>query len=388
MTKIFFASFDVSADHYIANIIAYLRKSAPNQFQFLAFAGEETKKLTQNFNDLTFLEDTVTNSSVGFLEALPKLLPSFFLVKRLQKIIKYHQPNIVFCVDGQGINLLIGKILKQMGLKTIYYIPPPLFIWGKNNAKKLQFFDKILCIFQKNHQTLLKYNLPSTYIGHPFSNYRNQSNQFSLTTNFSLRQYLKVNQSTKIISLFPGSRLQEINQLSTLFFQTAKELKQQFKENITFVISLAHKRFYSLINNNLKKQQISIPIIHGKWEEIAQESYFMITCSGTVTLKASFLGIPHVTCYKISPLSYWFIRLFIIYVPYITMLNILNEKEIVKELINSHLTVKSLVQYVSIFIENEQLRFEKSQELLQTTHSLVVDDPFKGILLTLQELAN
>ena len=238
--------FDVSGDHHTANFIKLTRKRYPNRFIFSTLAGQEVKKLAKEkpaknqTNDIIFLEDTSLESSVGLLEGLRFYLSTISLFKKIEKYIdacssikngikNKEKPNktsnqtsygldfgfplaksvvppgpidLLLCVDGQSRNLELAERLRKKKIPTAYFFPPPVFIWGKWNIKKLKKFDLLLCPFLQNHQVLKKAHAKSIYIGHPFAT------KEEITISKKSDRQLKIAANQPLLSIFPGSRVQ------------------------------------------------------------------------------------------------------------------------------------------------------------------------------------
>lgn len=353
--KILVTIFDVSSDHNFAMIHDNLVAKYPNHFEFSVYAGEKIKK-----RNVTFLGDTVTKSKIGFLESVSSILPSLFFLRKVKKHLKKNKYDLVLCLDGQGFNLEIGKMAKKLNLKTMYYFPPLLFVMHVAK-KKLKYFDKFLCPFKKNHEIYQQHQLSSQYVGHPFSNYK---------------AVKKSKTSKKIIGIFPGSRWQEIKKMTPLFLEIVnKLLKNQSLENYQFKLALSHADYLLAIKNNLKKYGLEdkVEIVTEKIDNFISRCYFMICCSGSVTLKASFFHVPHVICYRISKLTYW-IGKKIVKVNHIGMLNILSDKEIIPEFINEN--VNSIYNTIFEKLTDEKSYQKTKKELITEVKKLKDKDPF------------
>ena len=376
--KILITAFDVSADHNIAEWITYVEKHYPRQFTFSAFAGEKVAETSA-----TVIADTTTQSSIGFFSSLKYIPSSLFLFAKIKRLLTQEHYDLVLCVDGQGRNLIIGKIAHKLKIKTAYYFPPTVFVFGKSTLKKMRFFDLILCPFYPNYQIYRQYQLPATFIGHPFTYLKTQKQK----NNNSLRKELCLSASQKLIALFPGSRSQEIKKLLPIFLETVNLYEKRSPE-FAFVISLAHQHFYPLVEKILKTKNKNIVIIANRYDEILREANFAICASGTITFKASFFHLPHVICYRVSPLTYWIAKNFIIYVKYIGMLNILANKPepLVKELINKDLTSKNIFAYSLPFLVDAETNKKKRNLLKKETDKLTTKDPFLKLTSAVKNL--
>lgn len=424
--------FDVSGDHHTANFIKLTRKRYPNRFIFSTLAGQEVKKLAQKkpaknqTNDIIFLEDTSLESSVGLLEGLRFYLSTISLFKKIEKYIdtcanikndikNKEKPNktsnqtscrldfgfplaksvvppgpidLLLCVDGQSRNLELAERLRKKKIPTAYFFPPPVFIWGKWNIKKLKKFDLLLCPFLQNHQVLKKAHAKSIYIGHPFA-----TKEEMAVSKKSDRQ-LKIAANQPLLSIFPGSRVQEIEKLTIPFVKAALVLLKKYP-NLRCIISLSHEKFKTLLDEQIsllvkndidqKKLVKKISVIYGKWNEIIAHSTFAFLCSGTVTLRAALAGTPHLIAYRISALSFLIAR-FLVYVKFIGIANILANRELAPELINRQANFHQFVKTAEPYLKDKKLVEKKRREFKTALQKIYCKDPFDKMAKALIEL--
>ncbi len=359
---IFLTCFDVSADHHALGLVKFLLKRFPH-FCFSAYGGEELLRLSHSEKRVNFLGDMATASSIGLLEGFHEFRRSFGFFSRCHRFMKkgdavFGKVDLFFAIDGQGRNLPLAKKAHRLGIRTAYFFPPNVYVWGSWNIKKMLFFDAVFCAFEVNYRLFKKAGVAAYLVGHPFVYYKKNLHESRALARQSLA--LPKEQEGIVISLFPGSRFQELGHLALLFFHAAAELQKEFPA-LRFLCSLAHEDFRELVSEARAEagfSEASMPLYSGRYDEILLASNFSFLCSGTVTLKAAFFGVPHVACYKISTLSYWLARM-LMHVSYISMLNIIADKEISKELINKKLHVSSLLATAKPLLENKVLLGDK-----------------------------
>ncbi len=350
MITILITCFDISGDHNGYDLILYARRHYPKKFRFLCLAGERIRKLEGS--DVIMIKDHITESSVGIIEGMQYLFSTLALFRWFRSYLKRNKIDIHLCIDGQGRNLVLGKISKQTGIKTVYFFPPHVSIIGKWNVKKMKWFDLILNPFLADHQIYSKAGHRSVYTGHPFQN---------ILTDDYQPEILGKTYPYPLVSIFPGSRYQEIKTLLPVFLSTVKQL-QKYYPQYSWVVSLSHEDFRPLVERDIHNHGVKVDIIHDHSEAIMAQSYFILACSGTTTLKASFFGAPHFIAYKISWSTYLIAR-FLIYVDYIGMVNIAVNRPVVNEFINHHLSVGALVKETGRYLGDPGLREDKSKEL-------------------------
>ncbi|BBM89789.1 lipid-A-disaccharide synthase [Spirochaetota bacterium] len=458
--------FDVSADHHAARLIHYLQHIWQDRVVWSIMGGEETLKLAQKYNHVHVLEHSATNSAIGLSESVLEVFRSPLLSTSVRRFLKhgYHKNartdwgkvDLFLPFDGQGRNLSLGKFAYQLKIRTGYFFPPIVFIWGKWNIKKMRYFNPILCVFKPNWMLYRDHHVDAaTFVGHPFAYYllandtnalaqkhslplteaspsshtssplhhlpqhqapakNNHPNQNRSIEAFNhlIAQYnieerteqfkkkLRIRANEWVISLFPGSRRQEIRKVTPILLKTLQTLQNTYPHGVElpshtgkpkryrlrFILALSHKQFLRPLlklrmQANIDKR--TLPIVYGAYEETLKVSRMALTCSGTVTFKASFLGVPHVILYNISWLSYLVAKI-VVKTPYIGMLNILHNRLLVRELINHDLSVKNIIAEITPYLEDENYFKEQSRKLITSAKMVcpptsITSHPFKNI---------
>lgn len=351
----------MSGDHNGADFISYALKHFPQQFRFHVVGGERIKNL--NHPDVKVIADHITESSIGIAEGLRYVYSTITFFSWFKRYLKSNPIDLLFCIDGQGRNLILGKIAKKLGIKTAYYFPPHVSIIGGWNVKKMKWFDLVLNPFLNDHllyDGYKKSNHKSVYVGHPFQNFF-ASDYTPVPIDRSIDNTVLGN-SKPIVGIFPGSRYQEIKTMTPIFLKAVKKLQKLFP-GYEWLISLSHENFRGFIEAEIRRQGVEVEIIHDRSEAIMNTSRFIMACSGTTTLKSSFFGVPHFIAYKISWPTYFIVRM-LIYTSFIGMVNIAENRAVVNEFINHHLSTEALVEDTARYLTDDVLREKKSRELI------------------------
>ena len=282
--------------------------------------------LVKHFKDLAFM---------GFIEVvknLPAILKNLSFCK---KDIQQFRPGVLVLIDYPGFNLRIAKWAKTQGLKVVYYISPQVWAWKENRVKGIKkSVDKMLVIlpFEKNFYK--KWDYEVEYVGHPL---------VQVIDTFKNDQKAIVKEN--IIAVLPGSRKQEIEVKLPVMLSVAKHFPQY-----QFVVAKApgvDEAFYTSFFGTDKN--ISA-VSDGTYSLLLKSSAALVT-SGTATLEAALFGVPEVVCYKGSPVSYAIAKR-LLTIKYICLVNLIMDKEIVKELIQGQLTETNLVKNLeSLLVE-------------------------------------
>jgi len=245
-----------------------------------------------------------------------------------QDILEF-KPDVVILIDYWGFNSRVAKFAKENGIKVFYYIPPKVWVWKESRVKKIkQLVDRLFVIFpfekdfyEKKHQITVDYE------GNPLiDNIEERKQQFGSREEFLTKNGLS---AEPIIALLPGSRKQEI--LYLLPIMTG--LIDKFKD-YQFVIagsSSMHADFYKQNITNEKAK-----LIFDQTYELLFHSTAAVVASGTATLETALFNVPQVVCYRVFPPTY-FIANILVSVKFFSLVNIMMDEEVVKELLQHNL---------------------------------------------------
>jgi lipid-A-disaccharide synthase len=372
--KVFISTAEVSGDLQAAVLVSEWLRRSKVPLHFDALGGPELKKAGAHiFRDLS------TRSSIGFIESLPHLFDSFFLLSQIKKWFLTNHYDLVILVDGQGRNIPIGKLAKNCGIKTVYYFPPPVSIWGKWNIKTMRRHDLLLCPFEDDAVLYRQDGQNAIFTGHPFSEYETA---FVKTEKKIL---LDLNPGQQVLSLFPGSRYQELRHLVPLFLGAAKKLKERLPE-LQIVLSVSHPEYQKQILSESSKLNLGVKMVKADEARTAMmASDFLIASSGTTTLQAAFYGLPMAICYRVHPLTYALLKP-LIKTQWIGLPNLLAKKTICREFINRDLHVSALVDEALSYLNDSEKTQKVSRELFALRSRLSHRDPFGEIFTAMEAL--
>ena len=355
MKKIFVLTGEPSGDKLASKVIAQL-KSSRSDIEYLSVGDEHLKALgiksLYDLNEVTYL---------GFT----RVLLNVFKIKRkinetVKEIVKF-KPDILFSVDSPDFTLRVSKKVKKLrpGIKTIHFVSPKIYVWRKARIKKFKsFLDHILLLFPFEKKYYDEENIKSTFTGHPLLE-NNKKDKIDLS------QILK--EDKKIFSIYPGSRLTEINTLLPILFNFIKLMNEGHKD-ILFIFhsTFAHSQ---LIKNLLSKESlkncevISDDIIKS---EVLKKSIFAVAKSGTVSLEICNFKIPSIIIYKMNSLNFFIVK-FLVKVKFANIINIAANKEIIPELLQSKCNSKNIFNTVNNLLANKNSLNEqvmKTQEII------------------------
>ena len=342
--KYYLIAGEASGDLHGANLMkAILEKDAAAEFRF--WGGDLMAKVGGSQ-----VEHYKNTAYMGFWEVLKNLKKILSFIKVCKADIAVWKPDVVVLIDYPGFNMRIAKFAKNAGFKVVYYISPQVWAWKENRVKQIkQYVDKMLVIlpFEKEFYEK-KWNYQVDFVGHPLLDEINQNDNYTINV---------CNQGKPIIALLPGSRIQEINQILPEFLKMVP-----LYPDYHFVLA-------GLEHNGLQYyQQIvgttPVEIVMNKTYTVLNMSYAALVASGTATLEAALFETPMVVGYKGNWLSFQIGKM-LVDIKYISLVNLIMDKEVVKELIQDDLDESHLKTELDkiLNLSNQYLMREEFRKL-------------------------
>jgi lipid-A-disaccharide synthase len=355
MKKIFVLTGEPSGDKLASKVIAQLKRSR-SDIEYLSVGGEYLKAL-----GIKSLYDLSEVTYLGFT----KVLFNIFKIKKkisetVDKIIEFN-PEIIFSVDSPDFTLRISKNVKRIkpNIKIIHFVSPKVYVWRKGRVKKLKsFLDHILLLFPFEKKYYDEENIKSTFTGHPLL-------ESDAKDKIDINQFIK--KEKKIFSIYPGSRLTEVNILLPILFNFIKLMNERHKD-ILFIFHCTSE-YSQLINSLLLKEELkNCEVISDDKikSEILKKSIFAVAKSGTVSLEICNFKIPSIIIYKMNSLNFFIVKS-LVKVKFANIINIAANKEIIPELLQSKCNSKNIFNTVNALLNdknslNEQVM--KTQEII------------------------
>ena len=353
--KYYIIAGEASGDLHGSNLIKELIK-LDSSADFRAWGGDMMQhagsKLVKHYRDLAFM---------GFVEVIKNLPTIFKNLKFCKQDILQYNPDILILIDYPGFNLRIAKWAKQQGLKVIYYISPQVWAWKESRVKDIKkYVDKMLVILPFEKAFYKKWNYEVDYVGHPLVEVIEKHKE--QVTSYRLQDTGNWQQATgNLIALLPGSRKQEIQIKLPVMLQVA-----QYFPNDHFVVAKApgiDEAFYQAFL--LPYKNVS-SVVDQTYSLLATAKAALVT-SGTATLEAALFGVPEIVCYKGSEISYQIAKR-LIKLKYISLVNLIMNKEVVKEFIQEKFTVDNITKEL-----NELLTNNEKQEQIKKDYTELKD---------------
>ncbi|MEQ6123084.1 lipid-A-disaccharide synthase [Pseudotenacibaculum sp. MALMAid0570] len=293
---------------------------------------------------------------MGFVEVLLNLRKIFGLISFCKKDIEEFQPDVIVYIDNSGFNLRIAKWAKQQGYKNHYYISPQVWASRAGRVEKIKRdIDQMYVILPFEKEFYQKYNYDVTFVGHPLVDAIAGRKQVNET------QFRKENQlgEKPIVALLPGSRKQEIIKMLSVMLSIVDDFS-----DYQFVIAGAPSQQYDFYKGIIGTRNIAF--VDNQTYDLLSISYAALVTSGTATLETALFKVPQVVCYKGSAISYQIAKR-IITLKYISLVNLIMDKEVVKELIQKEMNANNLKKELAEILNGvkRDYLFENYYELEQ-----------------------
>lgn len=316
---------EASGDLHASNLIAAIRKQDANA-EIRAWGGDlmqqQGAEIVKHYRDLAFM---------GFAEVILNLKTILHNLSFCQQDLKQFNPDVLILIDYPGFNLRIARFAHKLGLKVVYYISPQIWAWKKNRVHTIKkVVDKMLVILPFEKAFYQQYQVDVEFVGHPLLDAL-QNYQWQDEDDFRARNSLG---NKPLIALLPGSRKQEVSRMLSVMLQMIPLFP-----DYTFAIAKAPSLDQDFYGKFTQNQEINL--IENQTYDLIKHASAALVTSGTATLETALIGTPEVVCYTGNALSYQIARR-IIHVKYISLVNLIMDREVVKELIQHEFNVNSL----------------------------------------------
>jgi|TARA_R110000782_G_scaffold259894_1_gene350726 lipid-A-disaccharide synthase len=313
-----------------ASLLIRELKITDKDAQFRCFGGNlmeaEGAEIIKHYKGLAFM---------GVEDVLMNLKTIFRNIAFCKEDIKAYRPDVLILVDYPGFNMKIAKWAKANNIKVFYYISPKIWAWNQKRVHQIKkVVDKMFVILPFEEDFYKKFDYKVDFIGHPLIDCISEYPHIS-SENFKEKYQLS---DKPIIALLPGSRKQEITAMLNIMLSVTNNFP-----DYQFVIAGAPSQplsFYKQFETN------NINIIENKTYDLLQHATAALVVSGTATLETALFHVPQVVCYKTGKLFYHLAKM-VVKIKFISLVNLVADKEVVKELIQDELTTENLTTELS-----------------------------------------
>ena len=354
MKKIFILTGEPSGDKLASRVVAKLNQNH-SDIEYLSVGGSHLNSLgvksIYELKEITY---------IGFTSVILNILKIRNKINlTVKKIIEFN-PDILLSVDSPDFTLRVAEKVKKINphIKTIHYVAPQVWVWREGRVKKFKkYLDHMLLLFNFEKKYFDKENIKNTFVGHPLL--ENKENSKTDISNL-------INNDKKIISLFAGSRTSEINILLPILLDFIKLMNEKF--NQYYFIFHSTEQNKNLIKDELKKNNtINADVISGEniKTQILSKSIFAVSKSGTVSLEICNSKVPSIIIYKMNFINFLIVK-FLIKVKFANIINIINQKEIIPELIQNECNSKEIFKSVVYLLKNPELMKKQIKDVSKT----------------------
>ena len=324
--KYYIIAGEASGDLHGSNLMKELYKKDP-QAEIRFWGGDLMQQaggtLVKHYRDLAFM---------GFAEVIQNLGTILNNIKFCKQDISSFKPDAIIFIDYPGFNMRIAKWAKKEGFKTHYYISPQIWAWKESRIKAIKRDVDHMYIILPFEQDFYekKHNYKVHFVGHPLIDAihnRTAANPDDFRKEFGL-------DNRPVIALLPGSRKQEISKMLEGMLSVVDDFP-----DYQFVIAGAPSQDYSFYEQFLTNKNVKF--ISNRTYDLLSIAHAALVTSGTATLETALFKVPEVVCYKGGWISYQIAKR-IITLNYISLVNLIMDKEIVKELIQENFNTKTI----------------------------------------------
>ena len=343
MKKIFILTGETSGDKLAASVIKELKKKN-SEIEYLSVGGSYLKSI--GINSIFDLKEI---TYMGFTSVLLNIFKIKEKINQtVDEIIKFN-PDMLFSVDSPDFTLRIAEKIKKINsnIKVIHYVAPQVWIWRENRVKKFKkFVDHMLLLFNFEKKYFDKEKIPNTFVGHPLI----EDNDLTQIDISSL-----IKDKKDIISIFPGSRVSEINTLMPILIKFIIMMNKKF-DNYDFFFHVTNENKNAITELLNREKIINAQVISDEniKLKILSNSKFAVSKSGTISLEISNQGIPSIIIYKINFINYLIMKS-LVNVKFANIINIINNKEIIPELLQSECNPQEIFKTVVYFLKHPDL---------------------------------
>ncbi|WP_066570242.1 lipid-A-disaccharide synthase [Snodgrassella sp. CFCC 13594] len=334
---------EASGDLLGAHLMAAIRARYP-QVHFVGIGGP--RMLAEGMDNLFEQEKLAVR---GFVEVVKKLPEILAIRKGLIRALKRRQPDVFVGIDAPDFNLGVAAKLKAAGIPTIHYVSPSVWAWRRERVHKIVHqVDEVLCLFPMEPALYQEAGGQAQFVGHPMA-----QTLPLVIDKAAQRAAMKLPEDAPVFVLMPGSRVSEVEYMAPLFFQAAEIIHQRY-EKAQFLLPLAtaatRLRIQTmLVNSPYAKLPIRLMSAHA--DLACQVADVVLVTSGTATLEVALCQRPMVISYKISPLTFAYVKRKF-QLPYVGLPNILLGRFAVPELLQKDATPQNLAAAVMKWYES------------------------------------
>lgn len=321
--RILLVAGEASGDVHGADLVLALKAQQP-QLDIFGVGGPALRAA-----GMQTLVDSAAIAGMGLFEAADKLTALLRTYRELTHILRTHPPDLLVLIDFPEFNLRLAKVAKRVNVPVFYYISPQVWAWRRKRVYTIaKRVDLLAAVFPFEPDFYTAHGCSVEFVGHPLVGRVRPTRSRADT----LRRY-HLDPDRRTIVLLPGSRTQEVRYLLPTLLRVIPILGGSYQ----FILAVASTLDLDRIETAVRSHSAAIQIVQGDTYNVAHAADLAIVASGTATLEMALLERPMVIVYRLAPVTYALARLFV-HVPFIGMPNLIAERQVVPELIQSAVT--------------------------------------------------
>ncbi len=353
--RFFIVAGEASGDHHGAALMAAMKQLDPAS-HFAGIGGTHMQQL-----GLECLYDADDMALVGFSEVLIRLPFLLRAIRRTSDFARNWRPERAILIDYPGFNLSLARRLNQSGIPVTYYISPQLWAWREGRIKRIrEYVDQLLVIFPFEVDWYRERGVTALFTGHPLLE--------EAPPEISRSEYIKelgLDGQRPVLTLFPGSRRQELQRHLILFADVSRLIKKEIP-HLQVILGLADGLSLDLVPERIRHEMLiatNNPRLALRYADVA------IVASGTATLEGAVWGVPHVVVYRVAPLSWWLGRR-LVNLSHAGMVNILSREGTIPEFLQEQARADLISQAALAYFQDDKYRKDVLAKMAQVRQSL------------------
>ena len=312
--------------------------------------------------------DVYYDSSKIAVMGLVEVLKHWGEIKRAMAIVRHQldstRPDLLVLVDYPEFNLKMAKHARELGIPVLFYISPQLWAWRPKRIHKIgRLIDHMAVLFEFETKYYRDAGIPVTFVGHPLVGKVRISRTVAET-----RKAFGIADESRVIGLLPGSRRSEVSRLLPVMLAAARKMSER-DPGLDFLLPVASALDRSEIEALVATSDVRVRVTQESVYDVIASCEAVVTCSGTVTLETALLEVPMCIVYRMSALSHAILSR-LITIPYIGLVNIVAQKSVVRELLQSEATAENIARELFEILENPDYRARMHAGLRQVRDNL------------------
>lgn len=338
--KYYIIAGEASGDLHASNLVKELKK-LDTAAEVRAWGGDllqaQGADLVKHYRDLAFM---------GFKEVIANLGTILKNIRFCKEDIAAYKPDVIIFVDYPGFNMRIAEWARKQGYRTVYYISPQVWAWKPKRALKLKRdIDRMIVILPFEEEFYQGYGYKVDYVGHPL-----------LDVIDTIKPSQAALADKPLVALLPGSRKQEIKKVLPVMLEAARSFP-----DYRFIVAGAPGQDESFYEPFLDAHGAGVGIVYNKTYDLLRQAEAALVTSGTATLETALFNVPEVVCYKGSKFSFWIGRQ-LVKVKYISLVNLIMDRPVVKELIQDDFTTETLESELRALLHDSHYRSRMQED--------------------------